>query len=64
MVRVSQTELIWILGISLQYDRNRRVVSCQNNCKSLKVYVLSYLMNVECGKHGESLIQIMPGGQR
>jgi len=51
-------------GISLQYDRNRRIVSCQNNCKSLKVYVLSYLMNVECGKHGESLIQIMPGGQR
>jgi hypothetical protein len=28
------------------------------------VYVLSYLMNVECGKHEQSLIQVSPGATR
>ena len=44
-------------GIVLIYNRDRRIVSCQNNCKSMKVYVLSYLMNVDCGMHEQSLIQ-------
>lgn len=62
-VGVSFNEQMY-LGIALIYDRDRRIVSCQNNCKSLKVYVLSYLMNVDCGKHEQSLIQVGPGATR
>lgn len=51
-------------GLTLVYDREKRIVSCHNNCKNLKIYVLSYLMNVECGKHEQSLIQVGPGASR
>jgi len=50
-------------GLTLIYDRERRLVSVANN-SPLKIYILSYLMNVDCGKHEQSLIQIAPGSQR
>ena len=31
---------------------------------SVQVYILSYLMNVDCGKHEQSLIQILPKSKR
>jgi len=50
-------------GLSLIYDRQRRLVSVANN-SPIKIYILSYLMNVDCGKHEQSLIQVAPGSTR